>query len=160
MFRRRRINTNTFETLVGAMVLLVAALFLYVSIEVSDSRKKLSSGYEIVAEFNNIDGINAGTDVKIAGVKVGSVMEIKLNDNYNADVIIKMSNDVSVPVDSIFKISTSGIIGSKFINIKVGSDEETFKHKDKVEFTESAMDLEDLISRFIFNSGDKNEKNK
>lgn len=152
-------KNNTFETLVGAFVLVIAVLFLFLSSKVSDSRQKMSSGYEIYAEFNNADGINIGSDIKISGVKVGNVLDIKLNnDNYKAYLVLKLPKDLLIPVDSIFKISTSGLIGGKFINIKVGADEEYFKDGDVAEFTESSMDLEDLISRFIFNSGDKDDK--
>lgn len=154
-------KSNTFETLVGVLVLIIAALFIYMSMEVSDSRQKLASGYRILAEFSNIDGINIGSDVKISGMKVGSVLDMRLDQNYKSLLVIKLPNDLRIPVDSIFKVSTSGLIGNKFINIKIGADDEFFKNNDKVEFTESSMDLEDLIARFIFNSDSKDEdKNK
>ncbi len=154
-------KNNSFETLIGALVVVVAGLFLFLSSKVSDSRQKLASGYNIIAEFTNVDGINIGSDIKISGVKIGNVIDIKLNkDNYKATVVLKMPKDILIPTDSIFKISTSGLIGNKFINVKVGAEDEYFKDNETAEFTESAMDLEDLISRFIFNSGDKDEKNE
>jgi len=153
-------KNNTFETLIGALVVAVAGLFLFLSFKLSGSRQNITNGYNVMAEFTNVDGINIGSDIKISGVKVGSVVDIKLNrDNYKAILVLKMPKDILVPTDSIFKISTSGLIGSKFINVKIGADDAYFKNNDNVEFTESAMDLEDLISRFVFNSGDKNGKN-
>ena len=151
-------KSNTFESLIGAIVIIIAIIFISMAYKVSGNKQKMASGYILLAEFNNIEGINIGSDIKISGVKVGSVIDINLNDNYKADVKLKLPNNILVPTDSIFKVSTSGLIGAKFVNIKVGADEEYFKNGDKVEFTESTIDLEDLIGRFIFNYENKNEK--
>ena len=154
-------KNSSFETLIGAVVIFVAILFLFVASKIADGRQKITSGYNIIAEFTNAEGVNIGSDVKISGVKIGNVVDVKLNkDNYNAVVVLKIPKEVLIPTDSIFKISTSGLIGNKFINVKLGADEDYFKNNEVAEFTESIMDLEDLISRFIFNSRDKNEKNK
>ena len=154
-------KNNSFETLIGALVIVIAGLFLIMASKVADSRQKITSGYNIIAEFTNADGINIGSDIKISGVKIGNVADVKLNrKNYKAVVVLKVPKDVLIPTDSIFKISTSGLIGNKFVNVKLGADDDYFKNNQTAEFTESVMDLEDLISRFIFNSGDKNEKNK
>ena len=152
-------KSNTLESLIGALVIVIAIIFTSMAYKVSGNKQKMASGYVLLAEFNNIDGINIGSDIKISGVKVGSVIDIKLNDNYKADIKLKFPNDVLIPTDSVFKVSTSGLIGAKFINLKVGANEEYLKNGDKVDFTESTMDLEDLIGRFIFNNENKNEKN-
>lgn len=152
-------KNNTFETLIGALVIVVAILFLSFASKITSNKQNISKGYNILAVFDNADGINIGSDIKVAGVKVGSVANIKLNDNYKAELTLKLPENFNVPLDSIFKISTSGLIGSKFINIKIGAEEEYFKNGDKADFTESSMDLEDLISRFIFNAEKKNESN-
>lgn len=154
-------KNNTLETLIGFLVLIVAGLFLFIAYKVSNNMQTISSGLKISGEFSNIDGINIGSDVKVAGVKVGSVLDVKIDsESYNSILVLKISKDLSIPTDSLFKISTSGLIGSKFVNIKIGANDEFFKNGDVIEFTESAMDLEDLIGRFLFNSGDKDEKNK
>lgn len=152
-------KNNTFETLIGALVIVIAILFLSFASKITSNKQNISKGYNILAVFDNADGINIGSDIKVAGVKVGSVANIKLNDNYKAELILKLPEGLNIPLDSIFKISTSGLIGSKFINIKIGAEEEYFKNGDKADFTESSMDLEDLISRFIFNAEKKNESN-
>lgn len=153
-------KNNTFETLIGTLVLLIAILFTFMASKISDSRQKMSSGYVLNAKFNNIEGLNIGADVKVSGVKIGSVLDIDLNQNYMANVKIKLPKDLNVPVDSIFKVSTSGLIGNKFVNIKIGADEEYLKDGETAEFTESTMDLEDLIGRFVFNNENKNDKDK
>ncbi len=150
-------KNNTFETLVGTLVLLIAILFTFMTLKISDSRQKISSGYVLNAYFNNIEGLNIGADVKISGVKIGSVLDIDLNKNYAANVKIKLPKDLSIPLDSIFKVSTSGLIGNKFVNIKIGADDKYFKNGETVEFTESTMDLEDLLGRFVFNNDSKDE---
>ncbi|HSQ97988.1 MAG TPA: outer membrane lipid asymmetry maintenance protein MlaD [Rickettsiales bacterium] len=152
-------KNNTFETLIGALVLLIAVIFTLMASKISDGRQKLASGYVLNAQFNNIEGLNIGADVKVSGVKIGSVLDINLNDNYMANVKIKLPKDLLVPTDSIFKISTSGLIGNKFVNIKIGADEENLKDGETAEFTESTMDLEDLIGKFVFNNENKNENN-
>ncbi|MDD2839738.1 MAG: outer membrane lipid asymmetry maintenance protein MlaD [Rickettsiales bacterium] len=152
-------KNNTFETLIGTLVLLIAILFTFMASKISDSRQKMSSGYVLNAYFSNIEGLNIGADVKISGVKIGSVLDIDLNQNYAANVKVKLPKDLHIPVDSIFKVSTSGLIGNKFVNIKIGADEEYLKNGETAEFTESTMDLEDLIGRFVFNKENENEKN-
>ena len=76
-------KSNTLESLIGALVIIVAIIFTSMAYKVSGNKQKMASGYVLLAEFNNIDGINIGSDIKISGVKVGSVIDIKLNNNYN-----------------------------------------------------------------------------
>lgn len=153
-------NGNNFEILVGFLVIVICTLFIFSSVKLSANREEISSGYKVIAEFDNVDGLNIGSEIKISGVKVGTVSNIILNkENYKAELSLKIAKDILVPTDSVFKVSTSGLIGNKFINIKIGADEDYLKNGDIVEFTESTMDLEDLISRFLFNSGNSDEKN-
>lgn len=151
-------RNNTFETLIGVLVLLIAVIFTLMASKIADGRQKMASGYVLNAQFGNIEGLNIGADVKISGVKIGSVLDINLDKNYKANVKIKLPKDLAVPTDSIFKVSTSGLIGNKFVNIKIGADDENLKDGDTAEFTESTMDLEDLIGKFVFNNENKNEK--
>mgnify|MGYP003588572148 CR=1 FL=1 len=154
-------KNNTLETLIGFLVLIVAGLFLFIASKVSNNMQVISSGIKLSGQFSNVDGINIGSDIKIAGVKVGSVLDVRIDEKtYKAILVLKINKDLNIPTDSLFKISTSGLIGGKFVNIKIGASDELFKDGDVVEFTESSMDLEDLIAKFLFNSGDKNDKNK
>jgi phospholipid/cholesterol/gamma-HCH transport system substrate-binding protein len=148
---------NNFEVIVGSVVLLVAFLFFLTILKISKSTTSLDNTYNVVAEFNNIDGITIGSDVKISGVKVGTIEKITLNkENYNAVVVMNVEKDLKIPIDSIFKITSSGLIGGKFVNVKIGADEIFLENNSVAEFTESTMDLEDLISRFVFNKKDEN----
>jgi len=112
----------------------------------------LTSGrtYELRAEFSNISGVKPGADVQIAGVKVGTVKSLSLNKDSYAVVTMQLEKSVKVPVDSIASVKSKGIIGDKFIQISLGGDEKMFKSGDLITETESAVDLESLISKFAF----------
>jgi phospholipid/cholesterol/gamma-HCH transport system substrate-binding protein len=149
-------NDSTFEILIGGVVLLVAFLFFLLVLNVSKTTTKSKDGYSVIAEFHNAEGIVVGSSIKIGGVKVGNVIEMRLNkENYNATLVLDIENNVNIPVDSIFKISSSGLMGDKYVNVKIGADEVFLKKDSVVEYTESAMDLEDLISRFALGNSNK-----
>ena len=109
-----------------------------------------SRSYMIHAEFGNISGIKSGADVQIAGVKIGTVLDLSLNDDGYAMVTMQVGNGVEIPVDSIASVKSKGIIGDKVIQITLGGEEELFKEGDVITDTESAVDIESLISKFAF----------
>jgi phospholipid/cholesterol/gamma-HCH transport system substrate-binding protein len=109
-----------------------------------------SKSYMIYAEFGNISGVKSGADVQIAGVKIGTVRDLSLDEDAYAKVAMQINKEVKIPVDSIASVKSKGIIGDKFIQISLGGDEEHFKEGDVITDTESAVDLESLISKFAF----------
>jgi phospholipid/cholesterol/gamma-HCH transport system substrate-binding protein len=110
--------------------------------------------YTLYGEFNNISGVKAGADIQISGVKVGTVKELTLNDQSFAVVAMQLNREIEVPVDSIASVKSQGIIGDKFIQISLGGDELVFKDGETITDTESALDLESLISKFAFGKVD------
>lgn len=106
--------------------------------------------YVLYGEFGNISGVKAGADVQVAGVRVGTVKELSLNEEAVAVVAMQLDRGVKVPVDSIASVKSQGIIGDKFIQISLGGDEAVFKDGETITDTESAVDLESLISKFAF----------
>jgi phospholipid/cholesterol/gamma-HCH transport system substrate-binding protein len=106
--------------------------------------------YMLNAEFGNISGLKEGADIQIAGVKVGTVRNLDLNEYAYALVSMQLDRGVQVPVDSIASVKSKGIIGDKFIQITMGGDEQVFQEGDTLTDTESALDLESLISKFAF----------
>ncbi|GAB4335201.1 MAG: outer membrane lipid asymmetry maintenance protein MlaD [Desulfobulbaceae bacterium] len=106
--------------------------------------------YEVRAEFDNISGVKSGADVQIAGVKVGAVEGTSLSEDGVAMVTMRIDRSVRIPVDSIASVKSKGIIGDKFIQISLGGDEEVFQPGEIIRDTESAVDIESLISRFAF----------
>ncbi|MHB8810478.1 MAG: outer membrane lipid asymmetry maintenance protein MlaD [Desulfobulbaceae bacterium] len=109
-----------------------------------------SRSYILFGEFNNISGVKAGADIQISGVKVGTVKDLSLNDQSFAVVAMQLNREIKVPVDSIASVKSQGIIGDKFIQISLGGDELVFKDGETITDTESAVDLESIISKFAF----------
>lgn len=109
-----------------------------------------SKSYTLYAEFDNISGVKSGADIQIAGVKVGTVKKLSLSEDSYAKVAMQVDRNVKVPVDSIASVKSMGIIGDKFIQLSLGGDEEVFDDEGVITDTESAVDLESLISKFAF----------
>lgn len=109
-----------------------------------------SRSYIIYAEFGNISGVKSGADVQIAGVKIGTVLDLALNEDGYAKVTMQVDNAVEIPVDSIASVKSKGIIGDKVIQITLGGDTELFQEGEMITDTESSVDIESLISKFAF----------
>jgi len=147
-------TNNYFEIIVGTFVLLCAALFFFNSFQ--SAKVSNVSGYHLIAKFENATGISSGSDVKISGVKIGVVESQSLDaKDFRAIVKIKVNQDIKLASDSSAKIASEGLLGSKFLSISPGSDEENLKDGDEISFTQSSVNFEDLLGKFIFNSQDK-----
>lgn len=109
-----------------------------------------SKTYAINAEFNNISGVKSGADVQVAGVTIGKVRQLTLNKYRQAVVTMQINRGVSIPVDSVASVKSQGIIGDKYIQISLGGDATLYKPGETIVDTESAVDLESLISKFAF----------
>ncbi|PID71583.1 MAG: outer membrane lipid asymmetry maintenance protein MlaD [Desulfobulbus propionicus] len=109
-----------------------------------------TTSYTIQAEFDNISGIKSGADVQISGVKVGTALDLNLNDDGLAVVTMQIDKKIAIPVDSIVSVKSQGIIGDKYLQISLGGDEDLYKAGDVIMDTESSVDLESLISKFAF----------
>ena len=114
-----------------------------------------AKSYTLNAEFNNISGVKLGADIQISGVTVGKVRQLRLNEDNLAMVAMQIDKGVKVPVDSIASVKSQGIIGDKFIQITLGGDETLYQPGETIVDTESAVDLESLISKFAFGQVDK-----
>ena len=114
-----------------------------------------AKSYTLNAEFNNISGVKLGADIQISGVTVGKVRQLRLNEDNLAMVAMQVDKGVKVPVDSIASVKSQGIIGDKFIQITLGGDETAYQPGETIVDTESAVDLESLISKFAFGQMDK-----
>lgn len=153
-------NNNYFEIIVGTFVLVCAVFFLFNSVKGSqvDIAEK---HYSILAKFDNIEGIAPGSDVKISGVKVG-VIDSQFLDNktYRATLKILIDSAVKLPLDSSAKIASEGLLGSKFLSIEIGADDEMLKEGDEIQFTQSSVNFEELLGKFIFSSNEKKSSEK
>ena len=140
---------NLLETLLGAIVLIVAIVFL--GFAYSASQLGDESGYELIARFDRVDGLQRGSDVRIGGIKVGTVIDQTLDPaTYRAQVRFTMREDVEVPADSSVSVAMDGLLGGKYLSLIPGGDVEMLAAGDEVTLTQSAINLEDLIGQLIF----------
>lgn len=153
---------NIAETILGAAVLVVAAGFLVYFSRTAELSSN-SSSYVIKANFSKIDGLDAGSPVKISGVKVGQVLDYSLDPvRYNAIVRISIDNAVKLPSDTAAVISSAGLLDGKFLSLIPGvDDEEMMKAGDVITQTQAAPSLEELLGKYIFSmSKDKESDEK
>lgn len=137
------------EVITGAAVLLVAAGFL--GFAVAHSGRTAGTGYDLRASFDHIDGLNVGADVRIAGVKVGSVTGQRIDPaTYQAIVTLKIGDDFKIPKDSSAEISSESLLGGKYLSLTPGGDPAALKPGDLITITQSAVSLEQLLGKFIF----------
>jgi phospholipid/cholesterol/gamma-HCH transport system substrate-binding protein len=142
----RKITTETF---VGLFLIAGLLCLAYLSIKLGDLNVFGKKEYVIKARFSNIAGLKEGSDVEIAGVKIGRVSKIYL-DNYQAIVELLIKPDVKIQDDSIATIRTQGIIGDKYVKIMPGASDEYIKPNGTISETESSIELEELVSKYIF----------
>ncbi|MBI4848862.1 MAG: outer membrane lipid asymmetry maintenance protein MlaD [Nitrospirae bacterium] len=137
------------ETGVGIFIILGLLCLAYVSVKLGDVHLFGTRQYTLKARFANISGLKEGAIVEIAGVTIGKVGKVHLN-NYEALVDLFINPEVRLQEDSIASVRTQGIIGDKFVRIKPGGSEKYLKPGGEVLETESAIELEELIGKYIF----------
>lgn len=136
---------------VGFFLLLGLACFAYMTTQFGESTFfSRGSFYTISAEFDNVTGLKNGANVTVAGVPVGRVSGITLTSNDMASVSILVNNGIRITEDAIASIKTEGLIGDKFIKISQGGADEILTDGDVLFETESALDIEEMVSQFIF----------
>jgi len=136
------------ETVIGAAVLAIAVLFI-VFVYTRTGSGGLS-GYEIQARLDKVDGLGAGTDVRLAGVKIGSVSDLTLDPKtYLVTVHMTIRNDVKIPADSSLQVTSAGLLGSSYISITPGGDDKVLASGGMIENTAGSLNMNDLINRFI-----------
>jgi phospholipid/cholesterol/gamma-HCH transport system substrate-binding protein len=137
------------EVLTGAIVLLVAAGFL--AYAVAHSGRSGSSGYSLFAKFDHIDGLAAGADVRVAGVKVGSVTSTTIDPkSYLAVVGLTVRDDIKLPKDSSAEITSESLLGGKYLALVPGGDETMLTPGQTITITQGSVSLEQLLGKFIF----------
>lgn len=137
----------------------IAALFM-LAMKVSNlSDFTDESGYQVIAEFENIGGLKTRSPVTMAGVRVGRVGEITLDpDSYNARVILDMyASFDTIPTDTSASIFTAGLLGEQYIGLEAGAEEEFLQNGDVLELTQPALVLEQVISQFLFSKAEGEE---
>lgn len=149
-------KNNLFEVIVGTFVLGCAIYFFFFSF--SKSNISTSETYQLSAKFDNIDGVSNGSDIKISGVKIGTVIsEIIDPETYRAILKLSVNKEIKLPKDSSAKVLSSGLLGGKYIGIEIGAEDEMLQNGDQIQFTQSGVNFEELLGKFIFGSK-KDEK--
>ncbi len=140
------------ETVVGLLVLIAAGFFVaYTMQTVGEGQGR--DDYTLLAKFGSVGGINAGSDVRMAGVKVGVINEISLDKvSFDARVSMSIRAGIPVPEDSVARITTDGLLGSAYISIDPGAEEDLLKPGAEFDFTQGAVDLLTLLGQFAGNS--------
>jgi len=139
------------EVLTGGAVLLVAAGFL--AYAVANSGRTAMSGYPLYARFEHIDGLGVGADVRVAGVKVGSVTEEQIDPkSFLAVVGLNVRHDMKLPKDSAAIVTSESLLGGKYLSLQPGGDEATLQPGQTITITQSSVSLEELLGKFIFSA--------
>lgn len=138
----------TAEFWVGLFTLIGVGCFGYLAINLAGMRLSDVGFYDIVAEFDSVSGLKDGATVEIAGVVIGEVTSVTLNDT-SALVSMKVKNEVKLRDDDIAAIRTKGIIGDRYVKISPGGSEEYLSNGSKLTDTESAVEFEEIIGKFI-----------
>lgn len=148
---------NTTEVLTGAVVLAAGigfALYLGTTTGVTDRN---TGSYELRASFRSVEGISVGTDVRLAGVKVGSVTDLTLNpETYRADVRFAVKDGIQLSDDSTISISSEGLLGGNFVELIPGGSPFNLEADGEIEDTQGAVSLISLLLKFVSGSSDKN----
>ncbi|MEL7255226.1 MAG: outer membrane lipid asymmetry maintenance protein MlaD [Pseudomonadota bacterium] len=147
---------QTTETIVGAAVLAVAIGFVVYAGQVAGVSGNASE-YELTASFRSADGVNVGTDVRLAGVKVGRVTEMELDvETFRAMASFSVRDGIEVPDDSAVAISSEGLLGGNFVEILPGGSPFAFAPGDEIQFTQGSVSLISLLTKFV--AGDEGDQ--
>ncbi|MFL1464131.1 outer membrane lipid asymmetry maintenance protein MlaD [Roseococcus sp. DSY-14] len=146
------------EVLVGLAVLLVAGGFLAYAL-VLGGKGPSGDGYQLTARFDKIDGLASGADVRIAGVKVGSVTGARIDpETFQAEVTFRLGSQIRLPADSSAEITSEGLLGGKYLSIVPGGSERLLAAGGRVTETQGSVSLESLLGRFIFSVTQMNQQ--
>lgn len=145
-------TSKTVETLIGAIVVVVAVSFLYFAYT-STSEGSLT-GYQVSATFGRVDGLSVGTDVRMSGIKIGTVSALSLDPKtYLAVAHLTINNSVQLPDDSSIKITSAGLLGNSYLSVAPGGSDKMIPPGGKITNTQGSVDLMGLIGRMITSGG-------
>lgn len=142
-------KSDAVETILGAIVLAIAGGFLYYALTATDTGTP-AGAYNLTAKFIKVDGITTGSDVRMAGIKIGTVTEQELDpQTYWATLNLAISQDIPIPKDSSVKIASDGLLGGSYVNIEPGGSEDMVAEGGQLEYTQGPIDLFGLIGQAV-----------
>ena len=137
------------ETLIGALVIAVAVLFFVFAY--NTAQVETIEGYTVSASFDRIDGIHPGSDVRMSGIKIGTVVEFHIDpESYLAVVRMSIDSKIKLPADSSLSITADGLLGNRYLAMTPGGAEESIPDGGEIEITQGAIDLTSLLGQLIF----------
>lgn len=151
-------SENKTEVFVGGAVLAVAIGFVAYAGQITGFSKS-TTGYPLSASFRSAEGVTVGTDVRLAGVKIGTVTDLKLNPKtFRADTVISVAEGIEIPDDSAVVVASEGLLGGNFVEIVPGGSPFNFEPGAEIEDTQGAVSLVSLLLKFVSGSGSGSEK--
>jgi len=142
------------ELVVGCILLAVVGVLVYISVSLGNLALTGSWGYPLQADFATAGGLQAGAVIELAGVEIGRVENVGLA-NYHAHVILKIRREVALSEDARAAIKSKGLIGERYVEITPGQANEELKPGGQIRNTESPVDIQELIAKFIFGNVEK-----
>lgn len=155
-----KISNNIIETLLGAFVILIAAYFAYFAYS-SGQEGRSFKGYLLQAKFERIDGLHVGSDVKISGVKIGSIKSLEIDSKtFQANVIFYIDDKLKLPTDSRAAVVSESLLGGKYVTLEPGVDSDVLENKGIISETESSVNFETLLNKFLFSKPEDTDSTK
>lgn len=149
-------KNNILETILGAIVLAIATFFVVFAYNSSATPK---AGYTVTASFDGIDGLVSGNDVRIGGVKIGHITNMDIDTKtYQAKISMNIAPHIPLPKDTSAAVVSESLLGGKYISLTPGGDEEKLKDGESIEYTQSSLNFEQLLGKFLFSKGDDTKK--
>ncbi len=152
-------ENNLPETIIGAIVVVVALLFVAFAYMRTGSGSL--SGYEIQARLSRVDGLGVGTDVRLSGIKIGSVSDLTLDpNNYLVTLHMNIRDDIKIPDDSSLMVTSSGLLGSSYVSLTPGGSDKMLAAGGMIQNSQGAVDLMGLVGRFIGGGNNQGQQPK
>ena len=146
-------HRNIIETVMGGVVVLVAIGFVVIAFQ--GSAVTTGEGYQVVAEFDNASGLAPGSEVRMSGVKIGTVRSQSLDpQTFFAVVTMDIAQSVQLPRDTSARILADGLLGASFVSLEPGGEEESIPPGGQITFTQGSINVVDLLGRFIFSAAE------
>ncbi|WP_193368361.1 outer membrane lipid asymmetry maintenance protein MlaD [Pelagibius marinus] len=146
---------NMIETVMGGVVLLVAVAFVVFAFRSTSIGDNAGDGYQVLVSFDDASGLTVGTDVRMAGVKIGTVVDQRLNtDTYFAEVLISVNNAIRLPSDTSARIIPDGLLGGNYVALEPGGAEDFIADGGQIQYAQGSINVVDLLGRFIFSAAD------
>jgi phospholipid/cholesterol/gamma-HCH transport system substrate-binding protein len=147
-------HRDVIEPIVGALVLLIAGTFAWIAYTTTGLVGR--QGYELAAQFDRVGGLNTGSDVRVSGVKIGTVTALALDPkSFLADVRFSVASAIELPDDSVAQITSEGLLGGQFLSISPGNSDTMLKPGERLKRTQAPVDLMQLLGKYLFSPSEQ-----